>query len=516
MLSFIQLSIVYAFTYSAVLIFLIQKCKKLEKRKEIIFSSKVYFIDFISSIVIFYLPIGFYSFIQTNSYPGPDTYGYVISSYLDLWEMMPINDFYKIFPIYVLLNKFIGIVTGLDYSLSIIFLHCSSLLLIFLGSILLIRILDKGKTKIPLLINYALILISSIYLYSYFNFFIPQIFALFIIIFLFYSLYQNMIPLFILFSILSLVHISTIPLFQIYLIFELLIDYVFSFINFRKFSLDKILKNVIAIFILFIIHFGYTFYAAKGQSSFLQYIKYYFQIIIDIFYRPDRLGVEMVTSYTGISRRYPFLSALATGAFLSLIIIGIVNLLFRKEKYNSTIVALMILGAMLTVIGVSKYYVGTYVPSFSVARYVNVPGFFLLSIFAAYTLYLILSKYRCKIIYYFLLFMLCSGMVGSFFDPLTFPFKPFTKDVILIQTISNLFEQYLYSSICFLSESDWYYLGPQLAFWTFRTQRLLPHFRYVIGAPINKEHLYVYANIIFSAGMRNIYLAIGKEALVFS
>jgi len=499
------------------LIFLLHKCKKLEKRNEITFSSEFYFIDFVLGIIIFYLPISFYSFTQTSSYPNPDTYGYVISSHLDSWNMMPIDPFYKTFPIYVLLNKFIGIVTNLDYSLSIIFLHGSSLLLIFLSPFLLIRIIDKGSTsKIPLLTSYALILISSIYLYAYSNIFISQIFVLWIIIFLLYSLYRNMIPLFILFSILALAHFSTIPLFQIYLIFKLLVEHVFSLIKFKKPKLSKNLKSMlIMLLILFSIHFSYTFYAYKGHSSLLQYIKYYFQIINDILYRPERLGIAMMTTSTGISRRYPFLSALATGAFLSLIITGVVNLLFRKEKYNSTIVASMILGAMLTIIGISRYYVATYIPSLSVARYVNVPSFFLLSVFAVYTLYLILSKYHCKIIYYFLLVMLCSGMVGSFFDPLTFPFKPSTKDVILIQTISNLFDPYLYSSICFLSESDWYYLGPQLAFWTFRTQHLLPHFRYVIGAPFNEEYLYIHANIILSTGMRNIYLAIGKEVLIF-
>jgi uncharacterized membrane protein len=225
-----------------------------------------------------------------------------------------------------------------------------------------------------------------------------------------------------------------------------------------------------------------------------------------------------MTTSTGIPRQYPFLSALGTGAFLSLVIIGVVNLiinLLRRKEYNSIIVASMVLGTLLTIIGIARYYIVTHIPSLSVARYVNVPGFFLLSVFAIYTLYTILSKYPCKMIYYFLLVMLCSGMVGSFFDPLTLPLKPSTKDVILIQTISNLFEPHLYSSIRFLSERSWYYLGPQLAFWTFRTQHLLPHFRYIIDTSLNKEYLHMYANIIFSMGMHNVYLAIGKEELIF-
>jgi uncharacterized membrane protein len=266
--------------------------------------------------------------------------------------------------------------------------------------------------------------------------------------------------------------------------------------------------------ILFSIHFSYTFYAYKEQSSLLRYIEYYFQLINDILYRPERLGVVISMTSTGIPRQYPFLSALATGAFLSLIITGAVNLiisLFRREGYNSTIVASVILGAMLTVIGISRYYVVTHIPSLSVARYVNVPGLFLLSVFAIYTLYMIiLSRYPCKMIRYFLLVMLFSGMVGSFFDPLTLPFKPSTEDVILIQTVSKLFNPYLYSSICFLSESGWYYLGPQLAFWTFHTQHLLPQFKYVIGIPLNED-----VNIILSTGMHNIYLAIGEKVLIF-
>ena len=517
---FIQLTIIYAFVYSTILTFLLHRCRKLRKKNKITYSLKFYFIDFVLGIIIFYLPISFYSFMQINSYPNPDTYGYVISSHLDSWNIMPIDPYYKAFPIYVLLNKFIGIVTNLDYSLSIIILQESSLLLILLSPILLIRIIDRESAfKIPLLTSYALILISSIYLYAYFNIFIPQIFVLWIIIFLLYSLYRGMILLFILFSILALVHFLIIPLFQIYFILVLLIEHMLSRIKFIRPTINRNLKNMLmALLILLPIHFSYTFYAYKEQSSLLQYIKYYLQLINDILYRPERLGVVITMTSTGISRQYPFLSALATGSFLGLVIIGAVNLiidLFRRREHNSTIVASMILGAMLTVIGIARYYIVTHIPSLSVARYVNVPGLFLLSVFAIYTLYTILSKYPCKMIYYFLLVMLCSGMVGSFFNPLTLPLKPSTKDVILIQTVSNLFEPHLYSSIRFLSERSWYYLGPQLAFWTFRTQHLLPHFRYIIDTSLNEEYLHIYANIVFSMGMHNVYLMMGKEELIF-
>jgi hypothetical protein len=58
------------------------------------------------------------------------------------------------------------------------------------------------------------------------------------------------------------------------------------------------------------------------------------------------------------------------------------------------------IGILLLSIGFARYYIATEVASASVARYTNVYGFYILSIFAAYTVYCILRRYRNEKIYY--------------------------------------------------------------------------------------------------------------------
>ena len=502
MLSLIQWTIIYAFIYSSILFYLLLKNEKYRNKCKINFPLKLYFHDFMIGIVLFYLPICLYITFNIYSYPNPDTYGYVIASYLEPWDSMPIDPFYKKFPIYIILNKFISFFTGLNYQLSIRLLHCSSLLLVFLGPILLIRSLNNENIfKVPFLMIYASTFITTIYLYSYFNIIIPQIFGIWLIILMFYMLYRDMIIPFIFFSILALIHFSIIPLFLIFFLFQLIFKRLLMPDRLNKTKVVGVQKSLIALLIPFIVHFIYSIHY-YGARSLLPYVEYYLRIFYDIFSRPEYAGLTLITASTGIQRQFPFLSALATGSFLSILFTGFVLFILKKERYSHVAIALMILGALLTAIGISRYYITIYIPSMSVARYVNVPGFYFLSIFAAYTLNKIFNKRFCKNVYYFTFIILSVGVVASFFDPLTFPFKPSVEDSVYSQIISRLYDLSTYS-VSFLTEKDNYYLGPQLAYWTFLEQKRLPHFSHTIDAFPDK----MYINIIFSMKTHNIYSA---------
>ena len=494
MVGFLQYTIVYAFIYSAILIYLLHKTSSRNAK----FAKSIlnhHFISLVVGMVIICLPVSLYTIMVTHSYPSPDTYGDIIACNMEFWGSLPIDPYYRAYPIYVILNKFVGIVTELDYSLSILLLHISSILMTFLSVILLIKHFGERRACIKHALLYSLIFIDTIYLYSYFNIFIPQSFALWIIGFMMLALLNNMLIPFILLSILALVHIGVIPLFIIIILLQTLFK---AFKLSNNSDLNRWVKRS-TIIIPAVLHLLYIAYLYGGQSL-ITYLHYYIKILYDTIFRPENVASVLYTTSGGLQRQYFFVNALAPGSFLSLVLVGLYLVFFRKEKYSPVISAFGILGMVLLSIGVARYYNVTEVPSVSVARYTNVYGFYFLSIFAAHTVYYILRRYGDEKIHYAIFIMLVLGVLGSFTDPFTFPYKPSVSDVEFMKITSQVIT--LQIPVYFHETQDWYYLGHQLSFWVYNTKKVLIKFTTILNVSISEET----CSILFSSKLRHIYL----------
>jgi hypothetical protein len=204
------------------------------------------------------------------------------------------------------------------------------------------------------------------------------------------------------------------------------------------------------------------------------------------------------------------MNALAPGSFLSLVLVGLYLVFFRKEKYPPVINAFGTIGIVLLSIGFARYYIATEVKSASVARYTNVYGFYFLSIFAAYTVYYILRRYGDEKIYYAIFIMLALGVLGSFTDPLTFPYKPSVSDVEFMKITSQVISPQI--PVYFHGTQNWYYLGPQLTFWVYNTKNVLINSISIFDASIDEETY----SILFSTKMHHIYLLESTKTIIVS
>jgi hypothetical protein len=294
---------------------------------------------------------------------------------------------------------------------------------------------------------------------------------------------------------LALVHFGVIPLFLIIILLQIL-SKAFKLSN--NSEPNRWVKMPAILIIPAILHLWYIAYLFGGKSL-IMYLHYYVNIVYDVIFRPESVGLALFTTSTGLQHQYSFVNALALGSFLSLVLTGLYLVFSRKEKYSPVISAFGTIGIVLLSIGFARYYISTEVASGSVARYTNVYGFYFLSIFAAYTVYCILRRYRNEKIYYVIFIMLVLGVLGSFTDPLTFPYKPSVSDVEFMKITSQVISPQI--PIYFHGTQDWYYLGSQLSFWAYNTKKVLVNFTAIFDANIDEET----CSILFSTRLRHIY-----------
>lgn len=468
-------------------------------------------------LIVLVMPIALITIFNCYSFPNPDTYYSIISSYVDDWSVMPIDEYYRHFPIYVILIRFLGLITGIERALAIVAVHLSALCLLFVGIVILLVRLAKRSCIIPFIVFLTSpIFISSIYLYSYFYIMIPQTFSLWIIVFFFITTISNLkrkaLPI-VLMSVLGLVHALTIPYIWNMLFISLMLEQVISkiYVNYQNKSVLRALENESTLFLMIvpmIVHLLYFIYSYR-VAGIETYVHYYVEILRRIFYQPEKLILVYtdVTSYSGTADRYPFISALGPAFIIAVFMLGLYLLIFKKLSQHPLVLGMMIFGVLSLLIGFTRYYVATDIPSASVARYVNVYGFLFLLIYDIYVLYQVIMKYSNKTMYFVIIGMALVGAIGSLFYPLTIPYRPPRSDVLFAKTLSSLAEAY--SIIYFESDGLWYYLGPQISLWRFLDK--------AINASIYIEDLTKYTtpqfsysittnSVIFTTGFKLVYV----------
>lgn len=412
-------------------------------------------------LLLLLTPLVIYYASQPDSFPNPDTYGYIIASYLDVWNDMPIDSYYKQFPIYVILNKFLGISTGLEYFRSLIVTHLSSVLLLYLLIIILMQKLEKNflQTSPLLSIFVSALLIATIYLYSYLNIYIPQTFSLSIFLYLLLSTLNKRPLLLVLFSIPALVHISVVPMYITVMAPMLLLPYLFKRSHPSSYAVSLLLLPLF-------LHLMYLLYYVN--FSFITYINYYVKLIHNIMFEPEKLGISLVAAQS-VSTMRNFYNAFALAFHVSLYIVGL-YLIVKRVQYHLLPIIFGIVSGFLLLLGFTKYYVVADIPSYGVARYVNVYGFLFLTLFNIYTLARLLDVAQNKFIQYMIFIVAFLAVVGALTDPFTFPYKPTFEDVAFSKMLVEIISEK--TSIYFVNFHDQYYLGPLLSFWSFKLYNL--------------------------------------------
>jgi len=479
-MNIIQYTIIYGLVYTLVLLILMRKYegKTLTSTQRTKLSSKhTVVLAIIIGLVILIVPVVLYVISNYHSFPNPDTYFYIVSSYIDNWSTMPIDKYYKSFPIYVILMKSLGLITGIEPALAIMAIHLSALCLLFIGIVILLGYLGR-KTHIAshTIFLIPFIFISSIYLYLYFNIMIPQTFSLWIIIFLFIILLSSKrnILLVVLLSILGLVHGLTIPFLSIVLLVSFVLGWIISKVYINGKNATPFLENksmLLSTVILIIIYSLYAIYAYR-VAGLEAYMYHYIDILYRILYQPEGFVSIFIgiAPYGGITRQYPFISALGPAFIVAVFILGLYLIIFKRLLPHPLILGMMICGVIFLSIGLTRYYIAIDIPSGSVARYVNVYGFLFLVIYDIYVIHQITMRYSNKVMYFVIIGMALIGMTGSLFDPLTIPYKPTHSNVLFARTLSSLIEPY--STIYFESVELRYYLGPQIFFWKFQDKAI--------------------------------------------
>jgi len=446
-------------------------------------------------LLLLLAPLVVYYASQPDSFPNPDTYGYIIASYLDVWNDMPIDPYYKQFPIYVILNKFLGSSTGLEYSRSLIVIHLLSVLLLFLLTIILMEKLNKNFLRTPLLVPIFVpaSLIATIYLYAYLNIYIPQTFSLSIFLYLLLSTLNKRPLLVVLFSIPALVHISVVPMYIVVMVPVFLVLYLFQESSPSSYDTSLLLLPLFlySIYLLYYVNF-----------SFIIYVHYYIKMIYNLIFEPERVGIALVTTQS-VTSAHNFYNAFALAFHIFLYIVGL-YLIIRRIQYHPLVIIFGIVSGFLLFLGFTKYYIATDVPSYSVARYVNVHGFLFLTLFNIYTLARLFDIAQNKFIQYMIIIAMLLAVVGALTDPFTFPYKPTAEEVALSKILVGIISEKI--SIFFANRYDWYYLDPLLSFWDFKLHNLSNY-------PSVPKILLPYAiqetqhqNIVFCTSNYNIYL----------
>lgn len=458
-MNFILLSIIIGSLYAFLILTILHKQSRssLSTIKNVTRSS----ISTSVGLLLLLVPLVFYYASQPDSFPSPDTYGYIMASYLNVWSDMPIDSYYKQFPIYVILNKFLGSSTGLEYFRSLIVIHLSSVLLLYLLIIILMRKLDKNflQTSPLLSIFVSALLIATIYLYSYLNLYIPQTFSLSIFLYLLISALNKRPLLLILFSIPALVHVSVVPMYIVVMVPGFLLLYLFQ----------KSISSSYEISLFILPLFFYSIYQLYYVNfSFVIYLNYYINLIQNIIFKPEKVGISLVVTQS-VSSTLNFYNAFALAFHVSLYIVGL-YLIIRRIQYHPLVIIFGIFSGFLLLLGFTKYYVATDIPSYSVARYVNVYGFLFLTLFNIYTLTRLFNIAHNKIIRYIVVIAMFLAVIGALTDPFTFPYKPTSEDVAFSKMLVEIISEK--TSIYFVNSYDQYYLSPLLSFWNFMLHNL--------------------------------------------
>jgi len=518
-MNIMQYIIIYGFIYTLALLILTRKheAKTVTSTQRSRLSSKCdVVLAIIIGLVILIMPVALYTISNYHSFPNPDTYFYIVSSYIDNWSAMPVNEYYKSFPIYVILIKSLSLITGIERTLAIMVIHLSALCLLFIGIVILLEYLGrKTHTTSRTIFLISPIFISSIYFYSYLNIMIPQTFSLWIIIFLFIVLLNSKrnILLVVLLSILGLVHVSTLPFLFIVLLMSFVLGWIISKMYINGKNATPFLGNksmLLSTVILIITYSLYIIYAYR-VAGLETYMHYYIDILHRILYQPeDLVSIFIGTApYGGITRQYPFISALGPAFIVAVFIVGLYLIIFKKLLPHPLILGMMIFGVISLSIGFTRYYIAIDIPSASIARYMNVYGFLFLVIYDIYVIHQITMRYNSKVMYFVIISMALVGMTGSLFDPITIPYKQSHSDVLFARTLSSFIESY--STIYFESVELYYYLGPQISFWKFQDKAVNINSVYIKDVLTIRDvppfsYNVIIDNMIFAMGFNVVYI----------
>jgi hypothetical protein len=185
-------------------------------------------------------------------------------------------------------------------------------------------------------------------------------------------------------------------------------------------------------------------------------------------FEPEKLGISLVAAQS-VSTMRNFYNAFALAFHVSLYIVGL-YLIVKRVQYHLLPIIFGIVSGFLLLLGFTKYYVVADIPSYGVARYVNVYGFLFLTLFNIYTLARLLDVAQNKFIQYMIFIVAFLAVVGALTDPFTFPYKPTFEDVAFSKMLVEIISEK--TSIYFVNFHDQYYLGPLLSFWSFKLYNL--------------------------------------------
>ena len=452
-------------------------------------------ISMIVGILLLLVPLVIYYVSQPNSFADPDTYGDIIASYLSVWNDMPIDPYYRQFPIYVILNKFLGSFTGLEYSQSLVMLHLLSVLSLFLLIIILMQTLDKDFSRtLPLApIFVSATLISTIYLCAYFNIYIPQVFSLSIFLYLLLSALKKRRLLVILFSIPALIHVSVVPMYIIVMTPVFLAPYLLRQSLSSSYDTSLLLLPLLLFLIYMLLHYG-IFELIPG-------IRDYIKILYTLFFGQQKVITSIAVAQG--TYHHNFYNAFALAFQVSLYIVGL-YLVTRRVRYHPLSIIFGVISGFLLLIGYMKYYAVTNISYGSLARYVNIDGFLFLALFNIYTLMRLLNNAQSKYTRYMVFAMMLLAVVGALTDPFAFPYKPTAEGVAFSRILTELISKG--ASVYFANLNNWYYLRPLVSFWAFKLHKSLDYLNIQgVLSPYTIQGTQ-YQNIVFCSGNYSAYL----------
>jgi len=461
MLSFLQWILIYTLLESIILIMLINISKQeLQISNNLQKIRKRIYLMFLVGLLIYIVPQGLKLFPSKYSYPNPDTYSYVLSVEKSIpWDKMPIDPYYRGFPIYIIWGKTLSLVSASDAHNAFVVLHIISSLLIPILILIILRTFDpRVNTKQIFLLLYPLIPVTSIYLYSYMMIMIPQSIGVTLLLFLLTLTFKHVkrveeILIFSIFALISLVHFGIIPTYILVLLTTI------SSLKILQEHVKQMRSRVLLILPL-LMHMIYIAYV-YNPANLRIYIDYYIQLLISLFTQPGKvLGTITTTETTGFARSYPYINAFGPALFLSLTLVGMYLTIRKLLRINAALHSTIIVGVLFLALGVSRLYFATWIPSGSVARYVNVYGFALISIFNTYILAQLVNR-DFKYIKTVLIILFALGVVGAYLDPFTFT-HGFTQTDTLTNIAKLLSENI---TVNFVSSKDLYYIGPALSMW---------------------------------------------------
>jgi len=460
MLSFLQWILIYTLLESIILIMLINISKQeIQISNNLQKIRKRAYLMFLVGLLIYMMPQGLKLFPSKYSYPNPDTYNYVLSVEKSIpWDEMPIDPYYKGFPIYILWGKTLSLVLASDAHSAFVVLHIISSLLIPILILIILRTFDPQlNIKEIFLLLYPLIPVTSIYLYSYMMVMIPQSIGVTLLLFLLTLTFKHIkrieeISIFSIFALISLVHFGIIPTYILVLLAAV------TSLKILQRHLEQMRGKVLLILPI-LVHMIYIAYV-YNPANLREYIEYYIQLLTSLLTQPGNvLGTITTAESTGFARTYPYINALGPALFLSLILVGMYLTVRKLLRFNAALHSTVIVGVLLLALGVSRLYFATWIPSASIARYVNVYGFVLISIFNAYILAQLVDR-KFKYIKVAVVILFALGALGAYLDPFTFT-QGFSSNILI--NIAKLLSEN--TTVKFVSSKDLYHIGPALSMW---------------------------------------------------